>query len=317
MKIVFPDYYDEFKCIASACRHNCCIGWEIDIDEESLTRYRAVSGEFGKRLKKNIARRPSPHFILGEDERCPFLNECNLCDIYSELGEDALCQICADHPRFRNFYSDSTEIGLGLCCEAVAALIMSKNESVRFLFSEDDEVGEKPDALEKTVLKTKYDTLGLLQDRRMPLPERVEKALEQCGTHLPQLKRSELARFFLSLERLDEKWTKVLEELIAAENVDFEGFGKYAENFAHEYEQLAVYFVYRHMGAQIFEGCIAGAMGLAAVSLQLLYTVGAMEYTKKGSFDFDERCELVRLYSAEIEYSQENIDALLDAFAGE
>ena len=84
-----------------------------------------------------------------------------------------------------------------------------------------------------------------------------------------------------------------------------------------EYEQLAVYFVYRHMGAQIFDGCIAGAMGLAAVSLQLLYAIGAMEYTKKGSFGFDERCELVRLYSAEIEYSQENIDALLDAFAGE
>ncbi|MBR6521418.1 MAG: flagellin lysine-N-methylase [Oscillospiraceae bacterium] len=317
MKVVFPDYYDDFKCTASACRHNCCIGWEIDIDDESLARYRSVGGEFGKRLKKNIARRPTAHFILGENERCPFLNDCNLCDIYSELGEDALCQICADHPRFRNFYSNSTEIGLGLCCEAVSALVLSREEPVRFLFSEDDEEGEKADELEKAVLKTKYDLLGLLQNRSISLYERVEKALAMCAAELPKLKNSELARFFLSLERLDEKWTEVLGELIEAENVDFEGFGKYAEEFMREYEQLAVYFVYRHMGAQIFDGCIAGAMGLAAVSLQLLYAIGAMEYTKKGSFEFDERCELVRLYSAEIEYSQENIDALWDAFAGE
>ena len=55
-------------------------------------------------------------------------------------------------------------------------------------------------------------------------------------------------------------------------------------------------------------------MGLAALSLQLLYTIGAMEYTKNGKFEFAERCELVRLYSAEIEYSQENIDVLFDTF---
>ena len=31
--LVYPDYYPEFRCSASACKHNCCIGWEIDIDE--------------------------------------------------------------------------------------------------------------------------------------------------------------------------------------------------------------------------------------------------------------------------------------------
>ena len=314
MKIIFPDYYDSFKCIASACRHNCCIGWEIDIDEESMAYYRSVGGEFGKRLKKNISRRGSPHFVLCENERCPFLNGDNLCDIYTELGEEHLCQICSDHPRFSNFYSGSTEIGLGLCCEAVAELVLSREEPVRFLFSEDDEPAEKAGELEKEVLKTKYDLLGLLQDRRMPLEARVKKALEMCKAELPQMKTMEMARFFLSLERLDEKWTEVLEELCRAD-IDFESYEKYSEAFSHEYEQLAVYFVYRHFGSQIFEGCMAGAMGLAALSLQLLYTIGAMEYTKNGKFEFAERCELVRLYSAEIEYSQENIDMLFDTFA--
>ena len=314
MKIIFPDYYEKFKCAASACRHNCCIGWEIDIDGDSLAYYRSVGGEFGKRLKKNISRRGAPHFILGEDERCPFLNSVNLCDIFTELGEERLCQICSDHPRFRNFYSGSMEIGLGLCCEAVTELVMSREEPVRFLFSEDDEPEDIADELEKDVLKTKYDVLGLLQDRRLPLGERVEKAMALCGAKMPELSPAELARFFLSLERMNEEWTKLLEALERAENIDYEGFGKLAASLDREYEQLAVYFVYRHFGSQIFEGCKSGAMGLAALSLKLLYTLQAVEFTGKGKSDFGSRCEITRLYSAEIEYSQENIDMIFDSF---
>ena len=33
-----PFYYKEFHCIADACKDSCCIGWEIDIDEETARR---------------------------------------------------------------------------------------------------------------------------------------------------------------------------------------------------------------------------------------------------------------------------------------
>ena len=33
---VYPNYYDKFKCIANRCKHSCCIGWEIDIDEDTM-----------------------------------------------------------------------------------------------------------------------------------------------------------------------------------------------------------------------------------------------------------------------------------------
>ena len=36
MDIFAPSYYKKFKCIADKCHHNCCIGWEIDIDDEAL-----------------------------------------------------------------------------------------------------------------------------------------------------------------------------------------------------------------------------------------------------------------------------------------
>ena len=127
MKLIAPEYYTKFHCIADKCRHSCCVGWEIAIDPDKLVYYRSIEGEFGARLQKGIAEADdAAQFILDDEERCPFLNRTGLCDMITALGEDALCQICRDHPRFRNFYADRTEIGLGLCCEAAGELILSQ-----------------------------------------------------------------------------------------------------------------------------------------------------------------------------------------------
>ena len=34
MIVRVPDYFSEFSCIAGDCKDSCCLGWEIDIDEE-------------------------------------------------------------------------------------------------------------------------------------------------------------------------------------------------------------------------------------------------------------------------------------------
>lgn len=40
------------------------------------------------------------HFRLDAEERCPLLNDCNLCEVLLHLGEDKMAQICTDHPRY-------------------------------------------------------------------------------------------------------------------------------------------------------------------------------------------------------------------------
>ena len=40
MKRTYPDYYDDFKCIADKCPKTCCAGWQIEIDEDSIEKYR-------------------------------------------------------------------------------------------------------------------------------------------------------------------------------------------------------------------------------------------------------------------------------------
>ena len=40
MKRTYPDYYDDFVCIADKCPQTCCAGWQIEIDTDALKRYR-------------------------------------------------------------------------------------------------------------------------------------------------------------------------------------------------------------------------------------------------------------------------------------
>ena len=54
MKVIRPDFWNRFQCIGGVCSDNCCIGWEICIDEESLEKYRQVEGAIGERLKTSI-----------------------------------------------------------------------------------------------------------------------------------------------------------------------------------------------------------------------------------------------------------------------
>ena len=54
MKFVKPNFYDRFRCTASACSDTCCAGWEIDIDPDTKAYYETLEGEFGERLREQI-----------------------------------------------------------------------------------------------------------------------------------------------------------------------------------------------------------------------------------------------------------------------
>ena len=141
MKIRKPDYYDRFQCIAGACSDSCCIGWEIDVDEDRREAYRKVGGDLGVRLRTCIDWEEGYFILQGKEERCPFLNSENLCDLIIGLGEESLCDICREHPRYYEWYEELTEAGVGLCCEAAAKLILESEEPAMFVetYEQEDE----------------------------------------------------------------------------------------------------------------------------------------------------------------------------------
>ena len=80
MKLIAPAYYPRFRCLAGACSHTCCRGWEIDVDDAALSRYEQVGGSLGDKLRRAIDRAgDAPHFRLDQQENCPFLTKNGLC----------------------------------------------------------------------------------------------------------------------------------------------------------------------------------------------------------------------------------------------
>ena len=163
MNVYVPEYYPAFRCVASECHHTCCAGWEIDIDEESLARYQRLPGAFGERVRRSIGRDGTPHFILTKEERCPLLTEDNLCELILREGEGALCQICADHPRFRNYFSGRIEMGLGLVCEEAARLILSWPKPLRLIRLEGDGA-EEPTEDERYLFDLRAQWLNSIEE---------------------------------------------------------------------------------------------------------------------------------------------------------
>ncbi|MBE7041710.1 MAG: hypothetical protein E7400_07075 [Ruminococcaceae bacterium] len=299
MKEAVPNYYRKFKCIAEKCRHNCCIGWEIDIDEVAMAQYQAMEGDIGERIRKNIEGEP-PHFILGAGDRCPFLNDEGLCDIICALGEDALCDICTLHPRFRNFYSDFFETGLGLCCEEAARLILSEKEPFSVLMPADVTLSEE----EELFFAKRQAIFDLLQDRTKSIGKRFSALAKAFGFDFC-FSLGELCKLYLSLERLDENWTEVLRGL---QDFSFDGRIFEEVEFQIPFEQLSVYFVFRHLTDAMWDGDYASRIYFALMSC---YLIGAV-WAKCGVFNLEKMAEVARQYSAEVEYSEENLDALMN-----
>lgn len=327
MKPVYvPNYYAEFHCIASACRHSCCVGWEIDVDEDALARYDTVGGELGRRLQEGIDRESDPPcFRLTPDEKCPFLNPSGLCDLITELGEDSLCHICDDHPRFRNVANDRVELGLGLCCEAAASLILgqtelfsvvelSPEEAAHERFSREEPDG--PDPIADRLLVLRSALLNTVQNRTMPLSDRIRHLYAVLDINLSWTtagRSATLAHFggiaalLRSMERLDPAWDACLDALATLPE---DPLRELDGEDSTAYEQLLCYFLYRYMAAE-YDGRpdMERVRALFAVlSTALIHAV----HRATGGEDLESLCEIARMFSSEIEYSEENVERLMD-----
>ena len=202
MILVYPTYYDNFRCIADRCEDTCCAGWEIDIDDETYDKYLSVGGDFGARLIESIktygeesetpgedhteVERESEDegyelhgFRLSDDLRCPFLDDHNLCDIYKELGESALCEVCTNTPRNYLEYCDRREISISASCPEAARLIYGSPDKITFISKEvlgkiDVESDEEETELGEFLIKVRDEAIRILQDRSRSISERID-----------------------------------------------------------------------------------------------------------------------------------------------
>lgn len=194
MVLRYPSYYEKFHCIADRCEDTCCAGWEIDIDDDSYQYYMSVEGEFGERLRRSIKEYEmddedvyeSHGFILQEKKRCPFLNEKNLCELYMELGENALCDVCTNTPRNILEYGGERELAVSASCAEAGRLIYGNHDATTFVEKEieatfDFEESQEELAFAHCIRTARDKAIGILQNRDISIYQRILQFLNYAG----------------------------------------------------------------------------------------------------------------------------------------
>ena len=326
LPVFVPQYYPAFRCIASACRHTCCVGWEIDVDETALARFDALArsgGPFADRLKAAIDREADPPcFILDEQERCPFLNANGLCDLITAYGEAALCQICTDHPRFRRVLPDRVELGLGLCCEAAAELILSQEQPMTIIQLPPADAAREPNAdasleeldpVTETLLRAREAILTVLTDRDRPLSDRIRHVLTALDIHLPIRAYADWAEFLSDMERLDPAWDDCMEALATlGDGADCMQAHEWDNDASAPCEHLLTYFLYRYLANQderVAFGLSPTTLIRTRTAFAVLATALIRAVAQTSNLPL---AEAARQFSSEIEYSEENLERFMD-----
>lgn len=195
MRYTVPDYYKSFKCIAGDCPATCCAGWQIVIDDAALEKYKAMAGirkikkgrpvmerkggtPFGNRLANSIDWENQT--FLQYAGRCAFLDEQNLCDIYTEAGPEYFCKTCRNYPRHIEEFENEREISLSLSCPVVARMLLDRAEPVKFVSRDTDEE-EQDEEFDEFLYFMLQDCrsvmIEILQNREKPVAFRMAKVL--------------------------------------------------------------------------------------------------------------------------------------------
>ncbi len=314
MKLRVPDYYKKFKCIAGRCSDNCCIGWEICIDEKTMEFYNAVTGEFGKKLRDNI--KNGSFMLCGE--RCPFLNEENLCDIIINLGENRLCGICTEHPRYYGWYGDVKEGGIGLCCEEAARIILEYGNSGSF-FEEDipcEETEDVDEEIYEFLFGARENIFRFLERKDISFAdkvsalfdygEKIQDGLDFEDYDISPVEKNDFSAgdvnvgafvcAFEEFEAIDQSWNDALEKLKGKAPVVNE---KYLTN-------IFIYFIWRYFMRAVYDGDVFSKISLGAISAAMIALMAEGDA-------LDAYIKAAKLYSKEIEYSEENLSLMLES----
>lgn len=325
MRVRVPDYFDQFSCLAGACPHSCCIGWEVVLDDETVRRYRGLPGPLGRRLRAAMRDDGEDVCFPLNGGRCPFLNRENLCEIHCALGPEATSVTCREHPRFIEEYGPFREITLSAACPKANELLLGSPAALTFSEFTDGETEEEGDDWLDWLVPLRDWLLNLLGDRRQPLANRLRTFLltaqgaqnlldaedfeglaafckipgpvsaplgETCGWERAA------CRCLRALDILEPDWKALLRRWAEEPPVPF------APREPEKLERIAVYFAFRHLLKAVNDGDLLGRAQLCVLGV---LTVNRLS-------GFVGLPEALRLFSREIEHDEENLDALLDAF---
>lgn len=331
MNNIYPSYLKKFRCIADKCPDTCCAGWEIVVDGESERRYFETEAPLGEKLRRCMTKDADGDTVFAsENGRCPFLMKSGLCEVYRELGEEALCRTCDRFPRFECVIGSRREAGLSLSCPEAARLIFEDSLPTAFETEVTDEPPQ-PNTIDPTVYftlsKAQKTAMNILSDRNFSIGARIKKFLLLCaevaetvdGRKIEKIKKPARAEYsakasvkkyfecLRSLERLGE-WRDGA--LSAGEKADKKEILRLtaSEECEAEYEKLLIYLAFRYFMTAAFDGeLLVKAKLFAMIYIVVLHIQAGLECETR-----EERITVLQRLSRELEHSAENLEALCE-----
>lgn len=301
MKTVYPEYYEEFKCIAGDCPDSCCQGWEVDADKDSLKYYKTLNPdlEIKQRIDRVLDKDEFGNtiFTLVSKKRCPFLNSDNLCDMHIAIGQEHTPFTCRNFPRFTHSFGAVKEIGISFSCPVAADLIYNINSHLKFKEITDSNPPELNDIDALTFYKLKNyrsKAIGIMQNDDLHIYERLNSLLDLAVKVQNEIQPYEdgtqnivdFLGVFNNPEIINKEWVEKINKHRSFDTcID--------DNYFNE--NTAVYFIYKYLMDALEDYDVLSKIKMAVVGVLINTYFGGDSWT-------------IHLWSKETEHSQYNMD---------
>ena len=178
IKVFVPTYFDKFRCIADKCPDTCCIGWEVEVDDDTAGNYAQIPGTLGDELRAHLTKDAEGALCFPLDgARCPFLDGEGLCRIHRELGQEYTSLTCREHPRFTEDFGTLLETSLSASCPEAARLLLADHAPLSFAEETLPDTDEEEDAWLAPLLELRHFAMSLLADSGLPIRHRMAQVL--------------------------------------------------------------------------------------------------------------------------------------------
>lgn len=341
MKLVVPEYFYRFRCIAGDCRDSCCVGWEIDIDEKTLEKINTLPGIEGEKLRASINYSGDAPCFCMSGERCVHLRRDGLCELICRYGEEILSDICREHPRYYTTLGDTAYGGVGMTCEAACELILTERGEHRYTATDgyDAEYEECDAELAAEIMRLHTELVSILTERDRPLADRLSDVIRRTATLAGELDERDYSALIGGAEQSSENMSEEPSDGIGEQiepstdtclSVVFDllsgleymkndlltlyesiksasGEGRVANFGVYEpyLTNALLYFLDRYMPIAASDGDLLGTLTLALTSAFVLFHAFSRTDGTLVSI-----VDAAKLWSSEIEYCEENVDKI-------
>lgn len=311
---IYPTFYHTFQCKAHNCQYTCCQKWDVPIDDDTANFYNTLTTPLGEKLRHTMTADENGYsFVFPEDKpRCPLLTPNGLCQIILELGEDALSDVCRNHPRFYKYIEDLELCGVGLSCEAaVEGLLAHPNDNILFTIEEDNNKFNDIILITDNNERNTIDLITLHDIFHLLLLDIDDKILTYlASTTIAKWSRPDyekLINIYAKTEAVDTNWlqeTAKVHQYIYTNATLTNDVITYINDHNTSLNCIYQYIIYRQLDM------------LADYSLSAIiqYAMEATHFITLSSIVTGNLAESIRRWSEQIEYNEETIELLLSMY---